>query len=260
MRLRNKVALVTGAGSDIGCAVALLFSQEGAKVVVADKVSKEVQNTVDRIRTIGGETTAALIDISDPLQVKTMMTITTKTYGGIDILYNIPGELCPSDFQTEDAEKTWDAAMAVSLRSVFLCCKYGLPELLNRGGGVMINQVTRGMIPEINSLPSPILCAYHSAKTSIITLTNKIAYAFGPAGIRALSVMPGIIKTTSADGYDGLAVTPTIIGRIPLRRFGTPDDVAQAALFFASDEASFVSGTALWVDGAYMFTHRGSYS
>ena len=259
MRLKNKVALVTGAGSDIGRAVAILFSQEGAKVVVADKVSKEVQTTVDRIRTNGGETTAALIDISDPLQVKTMVTTTIKTYGGIDVLYNIPGEVCPSDFQIEDDEKTWDMAMALSLRSVFLCCKYGLPELVNRGGGVIINQVVRRMIPDKNSVAPPILCAYHSAKTGILVLTNKIAYAFGPAGIRALAIIPGIIEITSAEGLDCLMVTPTIIGRIPLRRAGTPEDIAQAALFVASDAASFISGTALWVDGAYMFTHRGSY-
>jgi NAD(P)-dependent dehydrogenase (short-subunit alcohol dehydrogenase family) len=227
--------------------------------MLVDKVSKEVQTTIDRIRTSGGETTSALIDISDTSQVKAMVTTTIKTYGGIDILYNIPGDLCPSDCQTEDVEKAWDMAMGASLRSVFLCCKYGLPELVNRGGGVIINQVTRKMISEINSLASPILCAYHSSKTGILTLTNKIAYAFGPAGIRALAIMPGIIETSSVDACCSTAKTSMIIDRIPLRRTAKPEDIAQAALFLASDAASFISGTTLWVDGAYMFTHRGSY-
>jgi NAD(P)-dependent dehydrogenase (short-subunit alcohol dehydrogenase family) len=259
MKLKNRVALVTGVGDDVGRAVAFRFAAEGAKVVIAGRRSADVEASAAMTREIGNEATPLTVDLSDPSAIREMVSTAVTTYGGLDILYNIPGEITLGEREGDDYDKTWNAVMAVTLRRFFLCCKYGLPELMKGGNGVVINQVTRGILPETNSEDPSILCAYHSAKTGTIALTNKIAYAFGPAGIRAVSVIPGVTEASLRETRENRAWHSKMVETIPLRRVATPEDVAQVALFFASDASSYVSGTTLWVDGAYTFSHRGAY-
>jgi NAD(P)-dependent dehydrogenase (short-subunit alcohol dehydrogenase family) len=150
--------------------------------------------------------------------------------------------------------------MAASLRRIYVCCKYGIPELLKSEKGIIINQVPAMDFNDESTVISGALCALHSAKSAILALTSKIAYAYGPSKIRACAIQTGAMERFPGALNENLVQAPEILTeKIPLRRKGTPEDIADAALFLASENAGFITGTSVIVDGGYAFTHRWGY-
>ena len=260
MRLQNKVTTVTGAGSGIGRAAAILFAREGARVVVADISEEGGRATVESIVAAGGEAWFILTDVSDSAQVKAMVDFTLARYGKLDVMYNNAGIGGPPGGAADILEADWDATLAVNLRGVFLCCKHGIPALVKNGGGSIINQASIGAV--VGGGP-PLLgpvAAYNTSKGGVVSLTYTVAYAYGHLGIRANALLPGVIESAMTDFFMAIPeARQTLIDNTPLRRVGQPEDVARVALFLASDDSVFVSGAAIVVDGAYILSQGRTY-
>lgn len=253
MRLMNKIALVTGAGSGMGRASAILFSKEGAKISIVDIDSNTGQQTVESIKQEGGEAIFVHADVSKSSDVERMIKSTLDTYGRLDILFNnagIPMAFTPIEEVQEDL---WDRIMAINLKSVFLGLKYAIPIMKKQGGGVIINTSSI-----IGVRPRPRLNAYLASKAAVINLTRGVALELAEHNIRVNCINPVATDTPMFPKFiddSGLvdekfeeAKTQFIAG-IPLGRLASAEDVANAALFLASDEASFLTGVSLDVDG-----------
>lgn len=251
MRLRNKNTLVTGGGSGIGRAIAERFAREGAFVVVAGRTRDSVAETVERIVQAGGSAVAAEGDVSEPTAVQSVVIHALEAIGHIDVLVNNAGKAYGDGIIETDAE-TWDLDLAVVLRSVFLCTKAVLPGMIAQGRGAIVN------ISSVNGLTGLGEEGYSAAKAGMINFTQNVAIRHGPSGIRANCICPATIRTPIWD--DVLERDPKVFERLaawyPLGRVGEPDDVANAALFLASDEASWITGATLAVDGGLL---AGSY-
>lgn len=247
MRLRDKVAVITGAASGIGRAAAEIFSKEGAKVVVVDW-KEEGEEVAGRIRDEGREAIFVLADASDPPQVKGMVKRTLEAFGRMDILYNnaAVGYSTPIVVGSveELPEEDWDRVMRINLYSVYLCCKYSIPEL-RKTKGVILNTssiMATGAVPGAD--------AYTASKGGIISLSRSLAKKLGPEGVRVNVICPGTIATPMiAPILEDPEAVRRSEARIPLRRLGRPEEVARAALFLVSDEASYITGAVLFVDG-----------
>jgi meso-butanediol dehydrogenase/(S,S)-butanediol dehydrogenase/diacetyl reductase len=246
-KLDGKVALITGAGSGIGRATALLFVKEGAKVVVVDYVPEGGEETVKMIREAGGEAIFIDADVSKVADVERMIKTTVDKYGRIDILYNNAGIMGAYAFTADTPEEKWDTIVNINLKGVFLGSKYAIPVMLNQGGGVIINTAsTAGML----GLPG--LPAYCASKAGVIQLTKTIALEYADQNIRINCICPGGILTPMSRPPDAAdAVQPPFRQPQPMRRFGEPEEVARAALYLASDDSSYVTGAALVVDGGW---------
>lgn len=267
MKLQGKVVIVTGAGnrrirlggggSGIGQTIARLFAQEGAKVVASDVSDEGGQETVAMIRAAGGAAAFVRADVSDSEQVKAMVTFAIETYGKLDCMVNNAGISGPLGGAAEIEEADWDATMAVNLRGVYLCCKYGIPALFDNGGGAIINMASIGAL--IGSGPPLIgpICAYNSSKGGVVALTRTIAYAYGRRGIRANAILPGSIDTPQATMPPRLR--QALVDQTPLGRVGKPEDVAKVALFLASDDSFFVTGASIVVDGGFTLSQGTVY-
>lgn len=254
MKLKNKVAIVTGGGSGIGRAASILFAAEGAKVVIADVSEEGGTGTVKMIRVAGGEAMFIRTDVADTAQVKAMVDRAIASYGRLDIAYNNAGVGGPLGSAAEIDEAEWDAAMAINLRGVYICCKYEIPRMIEVGGGSIINQSSIGAI--IGGGP-PLLGpvgAYSASKAGVVGLTQSIAYTYGHQGIRANAILPGVIETPMATYLNNPASRQLVIDSTPLHRLGQPEDIAKVALFLASSDSSFVSGASIVVDGAYVLS------
>jgi NAD(P)-dependent dehydrogenase (short-subunit alcohol dehydrogenase family) len=253
MRLTNRIALVTGGGSGIGQAISLLFAQEGAKVAVADRYLERAESTAERIRSAGGSALALKADVSSQAEVNTMAEQAIAVYGKVDTLVNNAGLSLGSDILTID-EATWDLNINVVLKSVYLCSKAILPSMIANGKGAIIN------ISSVNGLTGIGEEAYSAAKAAIINLTQNMAVRYGRDQVRANVICPGTIQTPI--WAERVEKDPDVFGKLakwyPLGRVGQPEDVARAALFLASDEASWISGATLNVDGGLM-AGRGSF-
>lgn len=251
MRLDGKIAIVTGAASGIGKATAKLFAQEGAKLVLVDLNETGGKTAAEEIRSIGGVAAFVQADLTKANDVERAVARAIEVYGGVNVLHNNAG-LFRFGTVVEATEEQWDQIVAINLKSVFLMSKYVLPHMIAARKGVIINTASiGGMVGVENG------SAYAAAKGGVIQLTRSMALDYGPVGIRVNCICPGSTDTPMLQGIwkeEHPAGVPDNIrqqyadGR-PLRRIATPDDIANAALYLASDESRFVTGSSLVVDG-----------
>jgi NAD(P)-dependent dehydrogenase (short-subunit alcohol dehydrogenase family) len=248
MRLKEKVALITGAGSGIGREAALLFAKEGASVVAVDMNDAAGKETVAAIEKDGGRAVFAHADVSRSADVEAMVAAAKKTYGRLDVLFNNAGIFPANDGSVlETDEKTWDLVLSVNLKGVFLGCKYGIPAMLESGGGSIIN--TASFVALMGSATPQI--AYTASKGGVLALTREIAVEFARSGIRVNAICPGPVDTPLLQElFSDPARKARRLVHIPMGRLARAKEVAQAALFLASDDSSYVNGTAFTVDGA----------
>jgi len=250
MRLRNKVAVITGAGSGIGRTTALLFSEEGAKVAIVEIDKERGQDTVDMIRGKGQEAFLVPTDITDPSQVKSMVRKVIEAYQKINILVNNAGLYVQGDVIRTNEEQ-WDKIMAVNLRAAFLCCKYCIPRMIESKGGVVINVSSEAGIVAIKNQ-----VAYNTSKAGLISLTKSIALDFASQNIRANCVCPGTTETPLVASALAKQADPERARRDlekvrPANRLGKPEEIAYGILYLASDESPYATGAVLSVDGGY---------
>lgn len=248
MRLENKIAHITGGATGIGRAIALRFAREGAKVTVADINDKDGQATAAAASGI-----FVHCDTSQSEQVKAAIEQTVKTYGGLDILVNGAAHLYGMHNAAEMPESEWREVMSVTLDGVFYCSRYALPEMMKRGGGSIIHIASvEGMMGAAGH------AAYVTGKSALFGLTRSIAIDFGRHNIRVNAISPGIIDSGRPD-IEHYKQDPTVMqfwrDMTVLDRLGQPEEVAAAALFLASDEASYVTGQNLAVDGGWTIGH-----
>ena len=243
-KLDGKVALITGAGSGIGRATALLFAKEGAKVVVADYVPVGGQETVRMIKEAGGEAIFVEADVSKASDVERMVKTAVDAYGRIDILYNNAG-ITRAAPTAETTEEEWDLVLDINLKGVFLGSKYAIPVMLNQGGGVIINTASIAGISGFRGMS-----AYCASKAAVILLTKTMALEYGRQNIRVNCICPGVIQTAMTKAWNPDETVQQVPPRgQPVKRGGQPEEIARAALYLASDDSSFVTGAALVVDG-----------
>ncbi|MCL4863932.1 MAG: glucose 1-dehydrogenase [Caldilineaceae bacterium] len=247
MRLRDKVALITGAGSGIGRATALRFAQEGANIVVVDINDDAGAETVRQVRAAGGQAAYTHADVTDPAHTEAMIRFAETTFGKLDVLFNNAGI---SHARDDDAINTelavWDLTFDVNVKGVFLGCKYGIPALRRAGGGSIIN--TASFVALVGAATPQL--AYTASKGAVLSMTRELAVIHAREGIRVNALCPGPLNTELLMKYlDTPAKKQRRLVHIPMGRFGEATEIANAALYLASDEASFVTGTAFTVDG-----------
>jgi NAD(P)-dependent dehydrogenase (short-subunit alcohol dehydrogenase family) len=247
MRLLNKVALITGAGSGIGRESALLFAKEGAQVVVCDLNQEAGQETVSLIETAGGQATFVQADVSKAAAAQAMIEAAESVYGKLNILFNNAGIFHPADGSVLDTdEAVWDLTMNVNLKGVFLGCKYGIPALLRAGGGSIVN--TASFVAVMGAATSQV--AYTASKGGVLSLTREISVEFARQNIRVNALCPGPVDTPLlAELMSDPDRRQRRLVHIPPGRLAQATEIAQAALFLASDESSFVNGSTFLVDG-----------
>ncbi len=254
MRLKNKVAIITGAGRGIGFAGAQAFVREGAKVVIAE-INEELGRSAEaQLRAGGGDATFVRADCARGADVESLIARTNTLYGGLHVLYNNASVFLNNlDGPVTDlAEETWAKVLAINLGSVFLCSKFGIPLMVKSGGGAIINT---GSSASVMGIPG---CdAYTATKGATVALTRSMAVEYGRRGIRVNCICPAgieteMVKASSLDNPDFDA--DYFFRRAPLRRLGTPEEIASLAVFLASDESSYINGAIIRADGGITVT------
>jgi NAD(P)-dependent dehydrogenase (short-subunit alcohol dehydrogenase family) len=243
-RLDGKICVITGAGGGMGREAALLFCEEGARVCVADVDGKAAEQTAADAR----DAFAIQVDVADPESVERMYAETAKRFGGIDVLYNNAG-ISPADdssiLETEPA--AWQRVQDVNTKGVYLCCRYGIPYLLERGGGSVINVAS--FVALVGAATSQI--SYTASKGAVLSLSRELAVQFARQGIRVNALCPGPVETPlllRIFGDDPAAYERRRV-HLPMGRLAKPREIVNAALFLASDESSYVNGATFLVDG-----------
>jgi len=248
-RLEGKVCIITGAGSGIGQATALLFAREGARVVVADIDEGGAEETVRQVVAGGGDAVARVVDVADPPQARRLADDTAADLGRIDVLFNNAG-ISGVGTLHETTVELWERVLRVNVTGVFLVSRHVVPHMIEQGGGSIIN-----MSSAIAEIGLANRASYAASKGAVLALTRSMQVDYAPHGIRVNALLPGTIHTAFVEKYlresypsreEGLAV---IRKRQLTDEIGRPEDVASAALFLASDESRFVLGSALFVDG-----------
>jgi NAD(P)-dependent dehydrogenase (short-subunit alcohol dehydrogenase family) len=246
-RLAGKVALITGAGSGIGKESSLLFAAEGASVVVVDRDEQAGRATVDAISGAGGRAVFAAADVSSSRDCARMIETAEREFGALHVLFNNAGimDSADDDAVTTD-EQVWDRTMNINARSVFLGCKHGIPALRRAGGGSIIN--TASFVARLGAATPQV--AYTASKGAVLALTRELAVVHAREKIRVNALCPGPLHTELLMKFlDTEQKKQRRLVHIPMGRFGRAREIAQAALFLASDESSFVTGTDFLVDG-----------
>jgi NAD(P)-dependent dehydrogenase (short-subunit alcohol dehydrogenase family) len=243
-RLDGKVCVITGAAGGMGREAASVFCAEGARVCVADvDVDAAAQAAAE-----AGEAFAVQVDVADEASVKAMYAETARRYGGIDVLYNNAGISPADDGSILDTElDAWERVQAVNTRGVYLCCRHGIPHLLERGGGSVINVAS--FVALVGAATSQI--SYTSSKGAVLSLSRELAVQFARQGIRVNALCPGPVETPlllRIFGDDPAAYERRRV-HLPMGRLAKPREIVNAALFLASDESSYVNGSTFLVDG-----------
>jgi len=250
MRLKDKVVIVTGAGSGFGEGIAKRFAHEGAKVIVNDISARGGERVAGEIATAGGKALFVRADVTRGGEWAGMIGAAESVFGGLDVVVNNAGWTHRKKPYLEVTEAEFDKVYSVNVKSVYLSAMHAVPVFRKRGGGAFVNIASTAGIR-----PRPGLCVYNSSKAAVILLSKSMAAEFGPDRIRVNSVNPVFSPETglSAD-FAGGTISPEVraayLATIPLGRFSTPLDVANACLYLASDDAAFVSGVCIEVDGA----------
>lgn len=250
MRLADKVALITGAGSGIGRAMAVLFAQEGARVFVADLDEGSAAETARLIAQAGGEAASRRVDVTRSEDVQAMVVDCLERFGRIDILCNNAG-IGSTDTVVDTPEEVWDQVFAVNARGAFLGCKYVIPRMIEAGGGVIVNTASVAGLVGIKNR-----AAYCASKGAVVMLTKAVAVDHVQQNIRCNCICPGTVDSPwvarlLAAAADPAAARAALEARQPMGRLGTPEEVAKAALYLASDDAAFVTGSELVMDGGW---------
>lgn len=252
MRLRDRVALVTGGGSGIGRAIALRFGAEGASVVVAGRRREALEETVGLIAAAGGRGIALPCDVADAAQVRALVAAIVERHGRLDVLVNDAARSRPAapipETIADLPEDWWHSTLDVNLTGCFLCAKYAVPAMLAAGGGAIVNVAsTSGIAGNTNQ------SAYVASKHGLVGLTRAIALDYAGRNIRANAICPGFIETARSVHFSekvrGEGWRERKLAEIPLGRFGRPEDVAALAAFLASDEAAWITGAVIPIDG-----------
>jgi NAD(P)-dependent dehydrogenase (short-subunit alcohol dehydrogenase family) len=244
MRFQSRVVIITGSGSGLGRVLAHSFAGEGAAVVVADVMDQRATTVADEISEAGGSSLAQTTDVTNAAGVEAMVGAARETFGSVDILVNNAAKATDADF-LEVSEEAWDEDVAIALKGSFLCSQAVLGEMTENRSGVIIN------ISSVNAFAYFGNEAYSAAKAGIVNLTRSLAVRYGPFGVRVNAIAPGTLRTPAWE--ERRQKDPDVFDRVakwyPLGRIGEPEDVAGAALFLASDEAAWISGAVLPVDG-----------
>jgi NAD(P)-dependent dehydrogenase (short-subunit alcohol dehydrogenase family) len=243
MRLKDKVALITGAGSGIGRQTALLFSKEGAAVVCVDVNEKAAQETASSIR----DSISVKADVSKASDCERMVAAAEKKFGKLNVLFNNAGIMHSSDDDAvSTSEEVWNLTMDINAKGVFLGCKYGIPALKRAGGGSVIN--TASFVAVLGAATPQI--AYTASKGAVLAMTRELAVIHARQNIRVNALCPGPLKTELLMSFlNTEAKKQRRLVHIPMGRFGEAEEIAKAALYLASDESSYVTGTEFLVDG-----------
>jgi NAD(P)-dependent dehydrogenase (short-subunit alcohol dehydrogenase family) len=242
-RLQDKVCVITGAGGGMGAEAAAVFTEEGAQVVVADIDAQAAADVADEVGGLGLQ-----VDVADEVSVQAMYRKAVERYGGIDVLYNNAG-ISPADDGSilETELDAWERVQAVNTRGVFLCCKYGIPYLLERGGGSVINVAS--FVAIVGAATSQI--SYTASKGAVLSLSRELGVQFARQGVRVNALCPGPVETPLLLRI--WSETPGAAERrlvhVPMGRMAKPREIVNAALFLASDESSYVNASTFLVDG-----------
>jgi NAD(P)-dependent dehydrogenase (short-subunit alcohol dehydrogenase family) len=246
MKSEGKVALVTGGSSGIGRATALVFAREGAKVVVANRRVDAGQETVQMIKDTGGDAFFIKTDVSQSIEVETLVNQTVERYGRLDYAFNNAGIGCEVTPVADCPEEDWDLVINTNLKGVWLCMKYEIQQMLRQGGGAIVNNASIAGLVGFLGAPPP----YVVSKHGVIGLTKTAALEYATQNIRINCICPGVIRTPMTGG------SPEHIERLtkmePVGRLGMPEEVAEAVIWLCSDKASFVIGHSMVIDGGFV--------
>jgi NAD(P)-dependent dehydrogenase (short-subunit alcohol dehydrogenase family) len=251
MRLDNKTAIVTGARRGIGRAIALGLAREGANVVVSDVSREDCQKVVDEIKRMGRKGLALKCDVSSSEDVEDMVKRTVAEFGRVDILVNNAGIIAYRPF-LELTDEDWDKTLGINLKGQFLCARAAARDMVKNKGGRIIN------IASISSggcgIAFPLIAHYTASKGGVVALTEALALELTPQGINVNAICPGAIDTDMAKGAKESGQLERVLARIPKGRLGQPEEIANLAVFLASEESDYISGAAIVIDGGWLTT------